>query len=1703
MEQNNREVKTNLFFSGINTDIDPQFLNKEGQYTYALNAKLNTHNGNKYTISNEPSNIECVDFNNNLTLIGSIELSERRHAVFFTDNTVNEIGIYNEAGCTYDVIVRGGCLNFSTDNLIVGGSRESADCSEVIYWADGNRNPRRYLKLDEIPYTFEWIKSGDCQIKRYNETELDCNSLLAERNIKVPEMSIQLGNSGQLENGSYQVGIIYSDNLQRLTDVLNITSPQSIFSHNNSTGELEVTLSNLDENFDEFQLILIATVNQQTTYKIIGTYSISTKFVSIYENTGETISANEVLATTPSWYGADGFSVAGDYALWYGVKTRPELNYQSQANKIQSNWVAYRVPKNYYKNGGNKVGYYRDEVYSFAIQWLYKNGKWGPAYHIPGRSSKSTDLTIITGKDSFETQSNICRSKEAVPKWKGYGSASGGFTLTNEDECSEYVAGTGEMSYHESVEEYPNKPDVWGTLACKKIRHHKFPSSKIAHIHSNNIDDKSMIIMGVDFTNIEHPLNFDGVKEKDIVGYRILRETRKGNRSVIARGMLFNMRSYIDPSTEKETLYQNYPFNDLRADPYLSHREFPFKDTYTDLHRISKTNYYSFHSPLAHIGKPKLTATELKIETEEIGQTYGEWNEVYKHPKQKIIRDFGFLLAGIVGMAEAVVGIVGKRTVQYTATPAPLGGDVASVFGSGTGYGTVSLIMYYIGVGIQALANTAIVAAVLGGALLEPWLIPAGVVFADSARRAAKWIPGTNYSHKTDGGAYNSFTGGYNVLTGTFAFPILFNEGATKALDLIYAAIPAIQYAYQYNGVATYSKFLNQPDGDVRRGIEILNYLLPVAQQVGSLPINNYKRESALIIKTTSAIKVPTTIDNSRGIPEDYDACDKLKHTATASSYYATLKVDKPGQYGQLYNTQYLSTGHLEVDLTNANTYSSGPVFGGDCYINKFTVKRKMHYYNQTGFDEKDGWEFDYRNYFNVSYPTHWLDSRKFDPMDWYNGGGLASSSSDFSGSDGDNDPQGSNSANGEEGAADTTDMEGTTNNAENKTSKAANLWNKLNGWDLPHKNRFFSCEKPYKFSPKQKDKTTVFYVEDGKFYLSNNGVINFYCESDFNLDLRDWDEEIQFKHYNETSYTDLPSLFRSDIQDFDNYYKFDKSYTKELTEIIGASQIAAYNPIKAESCYTYYPNQVIYSLPANKEALKDNWLVYLNNNKYRFPKENGKITGVKYLDRKGLMFFFDNSAPFIHQTIDTLQTDSNLKITIGDGGLFSREPSPLSVTDYAFGNCQSKHAFNQTQYGLFYPSQRQGRIFLYADGLSDITLNKEWWFKKFLPSRLLEQFPEYPLKDNPVKGVGLFSSFDNKDSVYYLHKRDFELKPEYEGIVQFDGQNFYIDGGDVQCPEGYDYNSSLGVCEKVIILDPMCSLGDTYDPVTQLCFAPEGSERPPYPGKCSGVVIGQDCTIIDRVDANTSSRIIIDLESEYFTDCSFTISYNVKDQTWISNHSWVPSWVFQNENTFSTVKKNKIWKHNTSFETYCNFYGDQHTFEVEYLLNTSSTSILSSIEYYLECYRYLNNDKDSHHLLDYNFNKFFIYNSEQNSGLRLMSVANKDNPHKTIDSYSMNNTVKVKYYKEEQKYRLNNFDDITRNRGEFIEHISPVINIHPNGYTRTINSDWVDYNKKFSERKRFRHLWHKVVLIKETGNDPMYHMILKLIFTKTTKSFR
>jgi hypothetical protein len=167
-------------------------------------------------------------------------------------------------------------------------------------------------------------------------------------------------------------------------------------------------------------------------------------------------------------------------------------------------------------------------------------------------------------------------------------------------------------------------------------------------------------------------------------------------------------------------------------------------------------------------------------------------------------------------------------------------------------------------------------------------------------------------------------------------------------------------------------------------------------------------------------------------------------------------------------------------------------------------------------------------------------------------------------------------------------------------------------------------------------------------------------------------------------------------------------------------------------------------------------------------------------------------------------------------------------------------------------------------------------------------------------------------------------------------------------------------------------------------------------------------------------------------------------------------------------------------------------------------------------------------HVLDYNFDELVVFNSEQVSGYLNLNIFPK-NDLALANSFPKlapsNTAYDILYSKEENKYKVNQFWDITKNRGEFplgstypppagpylpnpnstvLSGTYPETNIwitEPNGYKKSLNLLNLDYNKPQLERKKFRHYINYLTLSKKDSRNT--NMILKIVNTKTQNSPR
>jgi hypothetical protein len=1552
---------TNTFTKGMVKDLNDTFVG-EGLWTHARNAVNNSHDGQMGVIGNEPANLHCITLP--YTLIGCIHLNDDQWVVFTTNNIDSEIGIFDESACSYTKVVNDKCLNFKTSNLITGASRRKFDCNRLVYWVDG-LNPDRYIDINEPPFKFRETIVDGCATKiLLQPLQLDCEKIRIASLVAQPCLNIKKGaGAGTLANGSYQALIAYTINGVRVTDYMGATEIQPVWSHQNVTGSLEIEVISVDQTFDEFELVIISNVNQQTVAKKIGIYSSNQGKIYVDTIGPElvTVPLTFVLQRSEPIERSDAMYSVNDYLLRIGIRSKYKFNYQPLANNIQTQWNAVQYPAQYYYKGGNNAGYLRDEQYAFFIRWIYNTGERSESYHIPGRAPLATDTQLDFGSDAYEAAAGLQRQR-----WQVQNTATVDSITTSTLSDGGVVIASGKMGYWESTEKYPDdKQEIWGTLCGKNIRHHKMPDETVSSSLSPfNSDGNNIVVLGVSFSNIQLPVDLNGNVISSVVGYEILRGSREGQKSIIAKGLINNLREYDIPGTTIKGLYQNYPYNDLSSDFYLtsslsiidpeagsvvsptgddadlqsepnengiSNREARrrLREARRQLRRSSenggalldyplslyKKDYLSFHSPDTTFTRPFLGITELKVYQEVYGTSKGSFTIPYKHPKFKSVTNFAGIFSSVIGIISTIGNVLSAIAENGNIT-----------------LGKTENLPYEKVLTLSKVTNFPVGGSFLGSGVT----IPNPVIVVT-----------------------NSIIGTYNVSMSVAMSYLEATAVGEKILNIIYGMIPRRQNALQYDSHGFYNKGKITPEGDRRFEIKNSTYVDSNIQSFNfDYNINNVLRSNYVSLNISRDKQNPTVIDDSRFRINRANGKINRVVDATISGHYGAVKVTFPSQYGQLDQIKQVPVSQCVHSInTEVPRQVTGVLFNGDTYINRFTEKNSFFFFNSWLMGEPDETEFDYRNYVNIAYPRFWIDSER--PSF-----GLFSSATNY-------------------------------RHLDERTSSA-------------------------------------FFVSKGYFYLFNSGVRDFFVESEVNLAYRDWEDLIEKRHYDPYNFSDYRSMFRSDVIKSTNFYKYDYSLSisKLFNQYVSYGNLLPryYDPKKFNSCFTYYPNRVIYSLQQQSEGVKDNWRVFLANNYKDF---NSPITSIKLVNKTGALFMMERQSPLQFMGVDQLQTDAGTKITVGDGGLFNQPLQNIVNSDesYEYGSCQNKFATLGCTHGVFWVSQNQGKVFQYAGQLKEISRDgMKWWFARYLPSELLKVYPEYPLKDNPVAGIGVQMIYDNTNEIIYIIKKDY--KPKVTNLL-YDAGGFY----------------------------KVTTAGKVYVPLT---------------------------------DTNN------------FESASWTISYDPKSQTWLSFHDWIPSFLIPGKAHFMSVNMNSIWKHNVRCDKYTNFYGIDYPFEVEFVSSTGQqVASMRNVEYLLEAYKTHNECRDKFHVLDLNFDQAIVYNSEQVSGLLELELKSKVNPV-TLINYPQIRTqsIGIHYSKEEQKYRFNQFWDITKDRGEFAPGVNiPMFNTRPNGYEFNINPAYVNYQKAPLEHKKFRHNVNKVFLRKLKSDDVKY--LFKMSNQKILQSLR
>ena len=498
----------------------------------------------------------------------------------------------------------------------------------------------------------------------------------------------------------------------------------------------------------------------------------------------------------------------------------------------------------------------------------------------------------------------------------------------------------GLFAYNESQETYPCNEEVWGKLAGKPIRHFKFPDNSIV----NFFEEKGAVVNGlsvktnkiypkgirVDVKDIKHALNkavtlnlISEEEKNEICGYRIYRSNRRGNQTIVAKGLLYDVWEYKDNiyNTGNKILFPNFPFNDNGVDNngwnvFIKNKRIKNSSQLEDGNYVmhpfigEKNNKYTFDAPNLAFNNPGL-GTELKLECEQYGVAVGNYIELRNNTK------YQYIGAGIISASIGFACVEAAFEALNTMTNATLSLPI-TVFGSGTA-------------------------------------IPLGLILALI---------------------------GENIIS-----PVRVYSHYAEWYDIIKKFAPYRNYATYYTGVGKYSSNTTVDETNIRRNILNSQYLKPgvlnVKTSKGNIRFNNFKRDSSVFIeldKDSFFLKTKKTDDSRRQFP----SCDvSTGVTGNISSYYASMKNLLLSQYGQIDNIEWIDTGYNgKIDWANPNqTTLCDTIFGGDTYINRFTKKRKTPMFLEDRVIPSTSTQVSPVNQdvqlsllTNIGYPRYWMD---------------------------------------------------------------------------------------------------------------------------------------------------------------------------------------------------------------------------------------------------------------------------------------------------------------------------------------------------------------------------------------------------------------------------------------------------------------------------------------------------------------------------------------------------------------------------------------------------------------------------------------------------------------------------------------------------------------------------------------------------------
>lgn len=472
-------------------------------------------------------------------------------------------------------------------------------------------------------------------------------------------------------------------------------------------------------------------------------------------------------------------------------------------------------------------------------------------------------------------------------------------------------------------------------------------------------------------------------------------------------------------------------------------------------------------------------------------------------------------------------------------------------------------------------------------------------------------------------------------------------------------------------------------------------------------------------------------------------------------------------------------------------------------------------------------------------------------------------------------------------------------------------------------------------------------------------------------------------------------------------------------------------------ACLNNYPYRLMYSEKSFLEETSDNYRKFLANNRNDLLGSEGSITNL-VVDKDQLYALTSRALWFIPTRPQSLQSNE-ATIYVGTGEALSIPPKRMITADHAYGGSTEQLSVLSTEFGTLYVDTVGRKIFLLAGQLREISQD------------------------------GINSFFEDNIEITF--------SKQYKRITG----------------NAYPYTNpthKYGV-----------GFSTVYDPrYKRIIIHKKDYEL--IESKYSNVPVNGRITFNSATQSFTDGAQPVEIgDPRYFKNRSWTISYSPRHRAWSSFHSYLPTYMFNDEDTFFSSIDNRIWEHNIE-GTYQSYYEITYPHIIDFISNEAgaTTQVFRNLFLHSDVQEYFAPTENFRIVNEEIFQQVVLYNTDQISGLRNIIRKGNTNPYVSVTSAPEDVIIE----KSEGVWKLSNLRDynsshygapLFTSQWDVIQDQYYIDKIANPAITRTTS-------KTLFNTQRFRDEWLGVRLY-YTPEYSSYRMVTDLAGIQTKQSFR